>query len=75
MIKDEDYIKAVQIMLRYEKEQLNKRSVIMSLPSHAELQKKASEVFDNNVDMQHAYILGGDWILNECIKIFKGNSL
>lgn len=75
MIQDEEYIKAIKTKLQYEKEQLNKQSVIMSLPSNSELQTKASEVFKNNENMQQAYILGGDWMLNQCLMVFKGSGV
>jgi hypothetical protein len=78
MITDEEYLKAVKVKLHYEKEQLNKRNVMFSLPSHAHLTKKALEVHGDddsemNMAKHTAWIAGGVWMLDECIKYLEGN--
>lgn len=80
MITDEEYLKAVKVKLHYEREQLNKRNVIFSLPSHAHLTKKALDVHGDdeseiNMAKHRAYVDGGVWMLDECIKVIKGNGI
>lgn len=78
MITDEEYLKAVRVKLNYEKEQLNKRNILFLLPSHADLTKKALEVHGDdeselNMAKHRAWIDGGVWMLDECIKCLKDN--
>lgn len=49
------------------------RPILAICPSHAELSKKAFEVYGNveteaNIKSQRDYIAGGVWMLDECVK-------
>ncbi len=75
MISDKDYLKAVEVKLQYEKQQLNKHNIVFSLPSHAQITKEALNIYGDdesaiNIERHKAFIKGAIWLHEECIKLF-----
>ena len=71
MITDEEYLKAIETKLNYERQH-----TMCLLPSHAHLTKKALEIYgfdesELNMARHEAWIEGGVWMLDECIKFLQ----
>ena len=77
MITDKEYLEAIKTKVRYEKEQVSRKFIFL-FPSHAHLTKKALDIYGNdesdiNMAKHRAFIEGGCWMLDECIKVADGN--